>query len=488
MNPRLIPPRRLLSHARMVRYAALVAALALASPANRAAAAAETHAYVLTSDFTNGALSAADLNGPVVTRDVATVYFDARVRWFAGLLYVVNRFGQDNIQVIDPAAGYATLRQFSVGNGSNPQDIAFVSPTKAYVTRLASPRLLVVNPSTGDSLGAISLAAYADADGVPDMDRMIRVGPRLFVALQRLANFQSTDTSLVVAIDTRADTLLDADPVTPGKQAIVLPGTNPTTTFEYDPASRRLVIGCTGRYQVNDGGIAWIDPETLTSGGYAITEAALGGDVLDVVWGSSTRSFAIVSDASYNTSLVAWNPTTGQKLGTLMSPGGFSLADAALDDRGELYVCDNDLTSPALGLYVLSAATGATLAGPLDTGLPPVEVAFDQVANVIPTAVPPATSPAVTPTLSLAAPSPQPTAAGVRARLTLARAASVTVQALDLTGRRVRGLIATAWSPGSHDVVWDGRDDAGRRVAPGIYLLSARAGETTVAQRVVIAF
>src|SRR5207244_5291003 len=137
-----------------------------------------------------------------------------------------------------PARTTARLRQSGVGNGSNRQAIAFVSPTKAYVTRLASPRLLIVNPSTGDSLGAISLAAFADADGIPDMDRMIRVGPRLFVAVQRLANFQSTHTSLVAVIDTRADTLIDADPATPGVQAIVLPGTNPTTTFAYYPSSR----------------------------------------------------------------------------------------------------------------------------------------------------------------------------------------------------------------------------------------------------------
>ena len=50
--------------------------------------------------------------------------------------------GQDNIQIIDPAQNYATVHQFSTGNGSNPQDISFVSPTKAYVTRLGSPNLL----------------------------------------------------------------------------------------------------------------------------------------------------------------------------------------------------------------------------------------------------------------------------------------------------------------------------------------------------------
>ena len=456
----------------------LALAFAVAAPAD----AAETQAYVLTSDFTSGSLSAVNLTTHAVSRDVATVYSDARIRWFDGLIYVVNRFGQDNIQVIDPVANYATIRQFSVGNGSNPQDIAFVSPTKAYVTRLASPRLLIVDPSTGDSLGAISLAAYADADGIPDADRMIRVGTRLFVALGRLANFQPTSTSLVVAIDVRTDTVIDADPGTPGVQAIVLPGTNPTTTLEYDPASRRLIVGCTGHYGAFDGGVVWIDPETLVSEGYAITEAALAGDVLDVVWGSPMRSFAIVSDAGFNTSLVAWNPTTGLKLSTMFAPGGFSLADAGLDDRGELYVCDNDPTAP--GLYVFAAATGALLAGPLDTGLPPSEVAFDQPGNSV--SVGPGAAPA--PVLALSAPWPQPAAGAVRMRLTLARATEVHVEILDPAGRRVRVLSNAEWLAGSREIAWDARDDHGLRVSPGVYLVRVRAGEMSRAQRVVVAF
>src|SRR5439155_24640240 len=81
------------------------------------------------------------------------------------------------------------------------------------------------------------------------------------------------------------------------------------------------------------------------------------------------------SDGNFNTSLVAWRTNPGQLVGSpLFAPGGFSLADAALDDAGELYLCDNDMNAP--GVFVFSAATGALLAGPLATTLPPVEVAF----------------------------------------------------------------------------------------------------------------
>ena len=457
--------------------------LALISFGASRASATDTRAFVLTSDYSSGSLSVGDLDTRVITRDVASAYSDARLRWFDGLLYIVNRFGQDNIQVINPAANYATVRQFSVGNGSNPQDIAVVSPTKAYVTRLASSRLLIVNPATGDSIGAIPLAAFADADQIPDMDHMIRVGSTLFVALERLSNFQPTGASVVVAIDTQADTVLDAVPGLPGIQPIALPGTNPTTAFDYDAATQRLILGCTGSYGVNDGGIAWIDTQTLASSGFAIGEAALGGDVLDVVWGSATRSFAIVSDAGFNTALVAWNPTTGLKLSTLFAPGGFSIADAELNDRGELYVCDNDALG-APGVYVFSAATGTALAGPLDAGLPPVGVCFDRAANVNATEL--ASDAGIPRGMAFSAPWPQPAAGVVHARLSLARATTVAFEVLDLQGRIVRAFPATEAQAGTREMSWDTRDAMGMQVSPGVYIMRARNGQVSISQRVIV--
>ncbi|HUK62737.1 MAG TPA: hypothetical protein VLV15_05365, partial [Dongiaceae bacterium] len=129
------------------RLAAVFALALLASPA----AAAETKAFVVCTDFMTGSLGVADLATRAVTPDAAEIGSDAVARWYDGLLYVVNRYGGDNIQVIDPSAGYATLRQFSVGNGSNPQDITFVSPTKAYVSRYGSAAIAIVNPATGGS-------------------------------------------------------------------------------------------------------------------------------------------------------------------------------------------------------------------------------------------------------------------------------------------------------------------------------------------------
>jgi hypothetical protein len=474
----------------MSRSALLVLALLILPLGTVRSSGAAARGFVLTSDYTTGTLSVVDLDTRGVTPDVAVTSPDAVARWYEGLLYVVNRFGYDNVQVIDPAQGYATVTQFSVGNGTNPQDIAFVSPEKAYVSRLGSPDLLVVNPATGATLDAISLAAWADGDGIPEASRMTLVGHLLLVALQRMMNFVPTDTSLVVAIDTRADTVFDADPFADGKQALRLVGTNPTTVFAALPWSGpepevRLLLGCTGHWGALDGGIEEIvvptggSPAAIRSLGFAITEESLGGDVLDVVAHEHDHSYALISDLAYNTSLVAWDPASGTSPTTVYAPGGYSLSDAGLNDRGELYVCNSSFTAP--GLHVFRVGSDTLLAGPLATGLPPVQIVFDAHDTV---SAPPARP--VAPPVSLAPPSPNPAQVPVRFSVSLPGPGHTRIDIHDLAGRLVRTFEDQEFPAGTTVVRWDLLDVRGRRVPAGVYLVRLATAGASASRRVVV--
>jgi hypothetical protein len=81
-----------------------------------------------------------------------------------------------------------------------------------------------------------------------------------------------------------------------------------------------------------------------------------------------------------------------------------------------------------------------------------------------------------------AAPEPRPGAAGLAAapnpfgsatvvRFTTAAPGAAELEVRDLQGRRVRRLLAGDLSAGAHAARWDGRDDAGRWLAPGVYWL-----------------
>ena len=88
--------------------------------------------------------------------------------------------------------------------------------------------------------------------------------------------------------------------------------------------------------------------------------------------------------------------------------------------------------------------------------------------------------------LSFSAPWPNPAHDDVRWAFALPQVTLLEVEAFGVDGRRVR-RIANAWHPaGRGEIAWDLRDDAGNRVAAGIYLVRARLGVTTWSARVSV--
>jgi hypothetical protein len=61
----------------------------------------------------------------------------------------------------------------------------------------------------------------------------------------------------------------------------------------------------------------------------------------------------------------------------------------------------------------------------------------------------------------------------------------VALAIFDVAGRRVRGLTSRAQTPGDHTLVWDGTNESGARVAPGIYFCRLETGGETAAVRLV---
>jgi hypothetical protein len=65
---------------------------------------------------------------------------------------------------------------------------------------------------------------------------------------------------------------------------------------------------------------------------------------------------------------------------------------------------------------------------------------------------------------------PNPFRGGTSIRFTVPRAGAVELAVYDVAGRRVRTLLRGAQPAGDGAVTWDGRDDAGREMPPGVYL------------------
>jgi len=90
------------------------------------------------------------------------------------------------------------------------------------------------------------------------------------------------------------------------------------------------------------------------------------------------------------------------------------------------------------------------------------------------------------PPASLAPAAPNPFSRSTTIRWTLAHAGRVELALYDVAGRRVRTLTDAALAGRPHVAAWDGLDDAGRPVLPGVYFARLRADGREQAQRVVV--
>lgn len=89
---------------------------------------------------------------------------------------------------------------------------------------------------------------------------------------------------------------------------------------------------------------------------------------------------------------------------------------------------------------------------------------------------------------TLAPPAPNPFNPTTTLRFELARDANVNLSIFDLSGRLVRRVLTTQpLLAGEYEQRWNGRDDAGRAVSSGVYLVRLQTGADFKTQRMVLA-
>jgi hypothetical protein len=71
-------------------------------------------------------------------------------------------------------------------------------------------------------------------------------------------------------------------------------------------------------------------------------------------------------------------------------------------------------------------------------------------------------------------------------RFSLAHKVKVTVEIFNVLGQRIRSLVDSDMAPGKHDVLWNGRNDAGVRVSSGVYFYRLKAGDYVNSRKMVL--
>lgn len=324
------------------------------------------------------------------TNIVAPVpHTDAMLRSFFGLLYIINRFGRDSIQVVDPGADFATVAEYSAGGGTNPQDLLVLSDSKAYLSLYQSEdvagkqEVMVIHPQTGAVQKVIDLTGLTDDDGerLARPTLMTQVGAEIWVLIQDLdSSFQAVTNGKIAVINTASDSLVDVDPEQAGIQAIELVGYNPFD-IQYNEAADLVYVSMVGTFNENFltdldnglGGIETIDPESSISNGIVIADEALGGYPGRISMASETLGFT-TSDSKR---VVSFDPSALTVIDENLyeSPGTF-LPEILVDQGERLLITERgDATGQNAGLVIIDLESG-TVRGPFDVGGPPNSMAL----------------------------------------------------------------------------------------------------------------
>jgi hypothetical protein len=81
---------------------------------------------------------------------------------------------------------------------------------------------------------------------------------------------------------------------------------------------------------------------------------------------------------------------------------------------------------------------------------------------------------------------PNPFSASTDIELSVPQTCLASVSIYDVNGRCVRKLFSRTIPRGAYAATWDGRDDAGRAVAPGVYFVLGRAAKQSIERKIIL--
>jgi len=460
-------------NARILSVCVLVALL----PATRAHAQCSDD-FILISTFDDffSNLSTLDPVTKTATAYVDTTSSAARLRMFGERALALNFFG-NSIQILDPCDDFGTI---ATGVHYGPRDVVFVSPTVGYVTRDFATSLLRID-ANGVATGTVDLSMFADADGRPEMDQMWASAGRLYICLQRLNNGASTGSSLLAVLDIATGTLVDMVPEVGGIQGIGLILSKPDSEINFRvhdgvPMAFFSAVGASG---VLDGGVLECVANDPAQQSVILTETEAGGDILDVEIVSDTKGFAIVRTSPSTEKLIAFDPSTGLKIGLAM----FSttnldhfLTDIEPSSLG-LLLADHNLFGEG-GIRCFNMTTNTEIpGGPIDVG-PAYDILVRQGLT---------TDAGETPVVtSLGQNYPNPFNPETSIPFSLTRDGHVTLRVYDVSGSFVATLLDENRDAGEHVALWNGRTDAGAVAPTGVYFVRFQSNGVTETRKIAL--
>ncbi len=353
-------------------------------------------------DYTSGThsvISVDPVGGPRdIQNDLQPTVSDLGLNAYGRYFYVIERYYGDNVTKYDisnpstPIWQFSTMDENDAVATSNPHNIVFAGPTKAYLLRHNSASAWIINPGTTDEqgfrTGYMDLSAYNDQDEYgPEMTDGVIVDNQLFVVLQRLNQDDSSapNTAYLAVIDITTDQEIDTG-MGGDLKGIELPVKNPSA-IEYDPETGLIFVQGVGKYASSwsgtpaeySGGIATIDPTTFET-----TLLIDDGDDENHPYGNISGMTVLSATKGYFVGYAGWgdntmyefNPTSGEVVGEAneylknKNIAGMN-AGASADQNGMVWI-----TNATDAEIVILNPTDNTIDEKINTNINPSKIVF----------------------------------------------------------------------------------------------------------------
>lgn len=392
-----------------IRTGLLITIIAVCLPASVFSKTLQT-AVVATAaaDYSSGAHATASVDpvgGPrIVENNLLPTISDIMVAAYGSHFYRLERYQRDNVTKFDIAAPTTPIYQYSLldsgeTGSANPHALIFVNAQKAYVLRYGKTKAWIVNPSATSEaqfkLGELDLGAYADVDGIPEMESGVIVNGKLYMVLQRMDQnngWVPSNTAYVAVFDTTTDREIDTGIAnSDGVKGIPLPVKNPGA-IQYLSATNTIYLQGVGDYGSDwsgrdpdfSGGIITIDPAT-----FATAMLVDDGDADNHPYGNISGMAVVAADKGYFVGYAGWgdntvygfSPTTGAVAGPVHNHlAGKNIAGmqsgAYADQNNMLWICNQTDAQ----VVILNTADN-TIDETITTNLDPLMVAFAETAQ-----------------------------------------------------------------------------------------------------------
>lgn len=293
---------------------------------------------------------------------------DPVLRYIDGKLYIVNRFGSNNVTILDGNT-LQLEEQISTGANSNPQDVAVVGD-KLYVPATGTAGVVVLTRGSTDTttIDLSALDTMGADDGKPDCVSAYAVGTKVYVACGVLDNFAATEVGKIAVIDSATDTLITSVDMNYRNPYGFFVRAPESSTYTGDlligsaPSLTAYTAGCVERVSTGDTPTVGCGPTNQQLGGF-VNKLAVGGDTLYLAVGTYDASFMNPTGAIRSVDLA-----TGMLADAPLSAAEELIIDLAACPGGDVVGMDQTLS--ATGLRVWRGNTERTTEA-MSIGLPP---------------------------------------------------------------------------------------------------------------------